>query len=499
MKRMIGIGTAIVLMVSSLGAGAKAAGPELISTAVFDAVTLKEMSNKAIPGSIVDDFGVQLGGMGSDMFRTPGAKPGEYWVVTDRGPNVDTVLPTGGGATGFMVPSFSPLIMSIKVDGSKVTILEQIAIKTSAGQGVTGLPNLLGYDAIPSDLKGVTGNSLYNVNGLDVEGLVRTKNGNFWIVDEYAPSLALLDSKGVLLERWVPEGWTGTSTSYIVNKTIPKIYLKRKANRGFEALGITPDESTLFIGLQSPLLNPTKTEGDASQMTRILRFDIATKKFTGEFIFPFEAPNVVDPRSAKASDLKLSAIVALDKENLLIQERTDLSFLLSTIKIKESANILNSKWGSDTTTPALETWPVQKPEGVTELITQMEKKVVFDSLAIPSMPGKIEGVVVLDDRTVAFINDNDFNFTYNKTTGLAVPGSVPTSILTVKLAASLPTFPDKVLGLVKAPAPAPSATEASKPQKSASAEKKTISCAKGSMTKKVSGVSPKCPAGYKKK
>jgi hypothetical protein len=229
-------------------------------------------------------------------------------------------------------------------------------------------------------------------------------------------------------------------------------------------------------------------------MTRILRFDIATKKFTGEFIFPFEAPSVVDPRSTKASDLKLSALVALDKETLLVQERTDLSFLLSTIKIKESANILNSKWSLDATTPSLETWPVQKPEGVTELITQMEKKVIFDSLIIPSMPGKIEGVAVLDDRTVAFINDNDFNFSYDKTTGRAIPGAVATQILTVKLAAALPNFPEKVLGLVKAPAPAPSASA-----KTASAAKKSISCVKGSMTKKVTGTSPKCPTGYKKK
>jgi hypothetical protein len=128
----------------------------------------------------------------------------------------------------------------------------------------------------------------------------------------------------------------------------------------------------------------------------------------------------------------------------------------------------------------------------------MEKKVIFDSLSIPSMPGKIEGVAVLDDRTVAFINDNDFNFSYDKTTGRAVPGSVATQILTVKLAAALPTFPEKVLGLVKAPAPAPAPAPSSS-DKIASAAKKSISCIKGSMTKNVTGTSPKCPTGYKKK
>jgi hypothetical protein len=98
---------------------------------------------------------------------------------------------------------------------------------------------------------------------------------------------------------------------------------------------------------------------------------------------------------------------------------------------------------------------------------------------------------VLDDRTLTFINDNDFNFTYDKTSGLAVAGPVATQILTVKLPAPLPNFPDKVLGLVKAPVPA--VTPAS------SSAKKTITCVKGATTKKVSAVAPKCPAGYKKK
>jgi hypothetical protein len=31
------------------------------------------------------------------------------------------------------------------------------------------------------------------------------------------------------------------------------------------------------------------------------------------------------------------------------------------------------------------------------------------------------------------------------------------------------------------------------------AKKSTITCVKGKMTKKVTAVSPKCPAGYKKK
>ena len=41
MKRIFGVGTALVLLISSLAVGAKAAGPELLNTAKFDAVALK--------------------------------------------------------------------------------------------------------------------------------------------------------------------------------------------------------------------------------------------------------------------------------------------------------------------------------------------------------------------------------------------------------------------------------------------------------------------------
>lgn len=443
MKKGLAISLAISLLASGAVVSAQASeAPTLISTATLANQPLKTISNQALPNSVADDFGVQLGGLGSDMFRVLGTAYGEYWVVTDRGPNVDTVLPTGGGATGFLVPDFSPLILKVKVDGSNISILQTISIKDRAGKGITGLPNIAGYDAIPSDIKGTTGASLYNLAGLDVEGLVRTRNGSFWVVDEYAPSLALISSKGVLQERWVPAGWSGNPTNYKINKTMPGIFLKRKANRGFEALAMSPDESTLYIGLQSPLLNPSTAVGNASRMTRILRFDVLAKKFTGEFIFPFELPATVDKTTTKTTELKLSALVALDNDTLLVQERTDNSFLLSTIELKESANILGSKWDLLETTPSLESWAVAVPEGIAALITSLEKKIVFDSSAIASMPTKIEGMAVLDNQHVALINDNDFNFAYSATTGKAATGTNLTKILTVKLAKPLPTYPD---------------------------------------------------------
>lgn len=417
--------------------------PELISTAVLPDVALKLASNAAIANSVENDQGVLLGGVGSDLYHIPGDAADIFYAVTDRGPNNDTVQPDKSSGTGFVVPTFSPLILKVQVSGSEVKILETIALKTKTGVGATGLPNIKGYDAVPTDVKGITADAMYNLSGLDAEGIVKTSTGDYWIVDEYAPSLAQISPNGAIKARYVPVGWKGNPTNFKAVKSIPSIYLARKANRGFEALALSPDGKTLFVGLQSPLLNPTKAVGDASLATRILRFDIRSKSFTGEFVFGFEKVSLVDTKATKTSDLKLSAMVALDSNTLLVQERTDNAFLLSTITIDESANILGSKWDLAATSPSLETYSgVGTNTEVEKLIAASNKKIVFNSSSVSTMPGKIEGVAVLDANHIMVVNDNDFNFQYNSATGLVEIGKLKTSFLTIKLPVALPTYPE---------------------------------------------------------
>ena len=442
MKKIILASLAAVALVVPQAVFA-ADAPVLVSTAVLPDITLKSASNTAIADSVANDQGVLLGGLGSDLYHIPGDAADVFYTITDRGPNNDTVQPDKSAGTGFVVPTFSPLILKIQISGSQVKILETIAIKTKTGVGATGLPNIKGYDAVPTDVKGITADTLYNLSGLDAEGLVKTANGDFWIVDEYAPSLAQLSSTGAIKARYVPAGWKGNPTSFKAVKSIPSLYLTRKPNRGFEALALSPDGKTLFIGLQSPLLNPTKVVGDASLATRILRFDLVSKRFTGEFVFGFEKVSLVDAKATKNSDLKLSAIVALDSNTLLVQERTDNSYLLSTITIDESVNILGSKWDLAATSPSLESYTgVGTNAEVEKLLAASKKKIIFNSTSIATMPGKIEGVAVLDANHIVVVNDNDFNFAYNTTSGLVEIGKLKTSFLTIKLPVALPTYPE---------------------------------------------------------
>ncbi|MDD2817425.1 MAG: esterase-like activity of phytase family protein [Candidatus Nanopelagicales bacterium] len=452
--------SAAALTVAAVPAFAATTG---VSIYTFPSEGLAAASNAALPGSVKNDSGIQLGGFGSDLFRSPGSK-GEYWVVTDRGPNNDTVMADGNAGLGFPVPDFSPLIMKIKVAGGSATIAEKIAIQTIKGVGVTGLPNVPGYDQVPTTPAGAPIN--YNVNGLDTEGVVRTKNGDFWLVDEYGPSLIQTDADGVVKNRFVPKGWKGTGAGYPVTDSLPAVLLTRKGNRGFEALAMSPDEKYLFIGLQSPLLNPDKKTGDASLQTRILRMDLATKVIDAEWVYKFEAPEAVDPTTTKPADLKLSAMVALTNNIMLVQERTDNSFIVSQVALNPAQSILGSTFDTSNA-PTLESL---KPtdSAVTSMLPF--KNVIFRSTSVPEMPKKVEGMAVENANTLAFVNDNDFAFIYDTKLKAIVPTGAPTQFLYVTLAQNLPTTPDAEVKALAKSANSAKVTAAAKAKSKVSAK-----------------------------
>lgn len=54
-------------------------------TATLGDIPLGTFSNALLPGTVGDDRSVDLGGIGSDLY--PAGRKGEFWTVTDRGPN----------------------------------------------------------------------------------------------------------------------------------------------------------------------------------------------------------------------------------------------------------------------------------------------------------------------------------------------------------------------------------------------------------------------------
>jgi hypothetical protein len=69
---------------------ARANDATLLNTYVLPDTPLGAFQNGYLPGSITNDRQVNLGGIGSGLWRAPGDPADEFWMVADRGPNATT-------------------------------------------------------------------------------------------------------------------------------------------------------------------------------------------------------------------------------------------------------------------------------------------------------------------------------------------------------------------------------------------------------------------------
>ena len=257
---------ALVAAGPAVGSGDGGGTARVVRTATLGDIPLGTFSNALLPGTVGNDRGVDLGGIGSDIF--PAGRKGEFWTVTDRGPN-GQIKVDGTKRRTFPVPGFDPAIVKIRVSGGTVRVLDAIPITTASGRPVTGLSNQKGRDEAPYSYDARTPLE-HNPNGLDTEGIVRAADGSFWLVDEYGPSLVHVSARGKVLTRYVPKGLGLTGTDYPVLEALPAVLLHRKINRGFEGLAQLPG-GDLVLAVQSPLSLADTDAGEASRTTRLLR------------------------------------------------------------------------------------------------------------------------------------------------------------------------------------------------------------------------------------
>lgn len=431
--RSVAVGVPLALLATFAMAGtanatAGHAQPRVTHTATLGNLPLGAFSNALLPGTVDNDRGVDLGGIGSDIY--PAGREGEFWTVTDRGPN-GQIKVDGTKRRTFPVPGFDPAIVKIRVSGGAVKVIDAIPVTTSSGKPVTGLSNQAGRDEAPYSFD--AGTPLpYNPNGVDTEGIVRAADGSFWLVDEYGPSLLHVSARGKVLTRYVPKGLHLTGTDYPVVEALPAILLHRKINRGLEGLTRLPG-GDLVMALQSPLSLPDGQAGDASRTTRLLRFSTGKRAVTAEYAYRFDPVNVVDPSEDDPSELKISSVVAVGPDRLLVEERTDKAARLQEVRLTRRADILDGKYDRDTTSPSLEQLDDPAAAGVPVL----GKRLVVDLGTVAGVPGKIEGVARVDCDTLALINDNDFGMTDGSgafdAQGRLVDSGIETTVTYVRL------------------------------------------------------------------
>ncbi|MBL8173036.1 MAG: esterase-like activity of phytase family protein [Bryobacterales bacterium] len=408
---------------------------------------LGSFQNTYLPGTVLYDHGFKLGGVGSDLWKGPGDGPGVFWMITDRGPNPQTAAPV---RRSFPVAAWTPFILKVKAENGVISILQAIPLTGNGGGAVTGLPNepLATSPANPNALGDeqpyncdITAVIPGNHDGLDPEGLVRDVHGNFWVADEYGPSLSKISAAGLVLKRFVPVGRAAVSGDhYTVVGNLPQILGRRPRNRGFEGLAITPNNKTLMAVVQSPLVNPNTATGNASRVVRIIAFDADTETPVAEYAYVMQGVNEFN--NTNPTEMKISGIAALDQHRFLVLERTDAVAKIYKVDVRQATNILGTKWDLSATSPTLESLATfAAPATTTDTlaangVTALAKELVIDLSTLgPAIPPKIEGLTVLDGKTIAVSNDNDFQVG-PPTCGPNVPPTNPaaqSSIFVIKL------------------------------------------------------------------
>ncbi|WP_421862340.1 choice-of-anchor I family protein [Motiliproteus sp.] len=382
-------------------------------------------------------------GFGSGAFHDPKDPANQFYAVTDRGPNIkckDSAKLLGiadfcGAGEGahkiFPMPSYTPMISKFEIDSDGVKVIQQIPLRNSAGEKITGLSNELTVTNTEKSYANTGEQRAFDSEGVDTEALIKLSDGSFWLADEYGPSLIHVAPDGTILERVVPAGMETdlADAGYPVSGKLPAVYAKRKLNRGMESVAVSPDERSLYFIMQSPLANPNAAAYKSSRNVRLMKFGLNNGelgKAQGEWIYQIDTPamfadlpsgkgDLKKGQIRKQSDVKISEMVAVGNDDLIILERISKVTKLYRVQLSSGDSILDSELSRGAVavrdSEAKQTLEqIYDPGAVGAM--PLVKALVFNSLTdLPkgmSLATKIEGIALLDDQHVALINDNDF-------------------------------------------------------------------------------------------
>lgn len=265
--------------------------------------------------------GVPIVGSGYGSAFTPEPnKPGYFYGMTDRGPNI-----TAPDGTNKIEPflNFQPAIAEFQLVNGKATVVKTIGFALADGTPMNGRVNPEADTA--EIIYDVNGNVLpHDAGGLDPEGLVALADGTFWVSDEYGPYILHFDATGKEIERFDPYATSETTNLSVGGKIYPKVHplpgelKKRKPNKGMEGLTLTTDGKYLVGAMQSPLdqNGTTKTKAGNGAITRIVKVAIADATDVHEYLYSLHTNGAKNPEGQAISE-----ITALPDGTFIVDER----------------------------------------------------------------------------------------------------------------------------------------------------------------------------------
>lgn len=341
----------------------------------------------------IEDFNFKWGGFsGLNFIKKDTNGDLLFWTLTDRGPNGAEFKKNKKRHRPFISPNFTPSFVQLKFikAENKVVVVKTIPFKDLQNKPMTGLPPKDSLAKMEQATNTDGANIETDNNGVDSESMTIDSKKHFWVGDEYLPSLLEFNENGKLLVRISPS----STKAALTKNEIPNAFSFRKFNRGFEAIGYKNDK--IFFMSQSPLGVDGANKDKEFSVIRIGVFNTKTRMYEAEYLYPLTQKKVD----------KIGDLVMIDDTHFYVIEQNgdtgkDSVHLVYKVDLTTATNLVKSPLARDP-----ETYPS------TELLVQVkpaQKALVVDLVAGGySDFEKIEGLTMIDDKTLAIVNDNDF-------------------------------------------------------------------------------------------
>jgi hypothetical protein len=382
----------IILILLLIVSGNSYAEPQTISfEGAVTSITKYEIS---FPKEIIDLIPGFNPGIGSGLQFKEKTPNGHllFYSITDRGPgaSLKNIRSTKDNVSEgmFFYPKFSPFISLIDVKLGKGAQVIKYKIITKDKQPISGISTIKNDDNIKEIPFDENFEEINNANfGLDTESIAIDKKDNFWVGEEYEPSLNYIDhNTGEIIKTYTP------------GNGLPYIFKHRQKNRGFEAVAVVPNGKVYAI-LESTIDINNETKNSA-QFIRMLELDPLTGK-TKTFAYPWNKDEL-----SEASKTKISELAAINDEKFLVIEQGvnkegKVSNKIYKIDISNAIDISTLKLPNS---KDLEYANENELKG----IHMVKKEMFLDLRKYGWLYEKSEGLTVIDDKTIAVTNDNDF-------------------------------------------------------------------------------------------
>lgn len=356
-----------------------------IETAYFDDHVVNEISKYKVNTSEMVSSGLASGfdfAVGSSLQFKEKDKDGNllFYSISDRGPNFPYIDNEDGAVklVSFL-QDFTPTIALIEVKPKvSAQIINTIPLHKD-GERISGLP----FGSSGQHEQFIDHN-MEHINsekfGLDTESLALTKDGNFWVGDEYGPSLNYVDNTGGIVKSYTP------------GEGLPLVFKNARHNRGFETVAVA-DNGKVYALLEAPIDVIKDGVKISEKFIRMLELDPKTGE-TRVFAYPWDKEIYATPGKMKVSDLAAIG----NKKFLIVEQGEDLNQ-----KNRNAVYKINIKDATD-----ISSWEVGADLDLQNVST-VKREFLLDARKYGWAYEKLEGLTIVDNRTIAFSNDSDFD------------------------------------------------------------------------------------------